>query len=154
MRRAWRFVALSLAFFLLPALVLGYSAYQDDTFVYSLMPASEVRNMEKMYSNQKLIEQGRGTQGDAAEDLGALLGDEAVRVPQGLDGGPGAQVAALQAGDDAAPAVRPPRPPGRQDEGPGGRPGGPVDEGVAPVGRVVAVGGAEGVLVVYLSTEP
>ena len=81
-----------------------------------------------------------------AEDLGALLGDEAVRVPQGLDGGPGAQVAALQAGDDAAPAVRPPRPPGRQDEGPGGRPGGPVDEGVAPVGRVVAVGGAEGVL--------
>lgn len=65
-RRAWRFVALSLAFFLLPALVLGYGAYRDDTFVYSLMPASEVRNMEKMYSNQKLIEQGRGTQGDAA----------------------------------------------------------------------------------------
>ena len=66
MRRAWRFVALSLAFFLLPALVLGYGVYRDDTFVYSLMPASEVRNMEKMYSNRKLIEQGRGTQGDAA----------------------------------------------------------------------------------------
>ena len=81
-----------------------------------------------------------------AEDLGALLGDEAVRVPQGLDGGPGAQVAALQAGDDATPALGPLLPPGRQDEGPGGRAGGPVDEGVAPVGRVVARRGAEGVL--------
>ncbi len=41
----------SLIVFLLPAVVVGILSYFDNTFIYNIMPATEVLNMEQMYSD-------------------------------------------------------------------------------------------------------
>ena len=41
---------LSLAFFLLPAILMGWAAYEHSDMLYSIMPAEQVRTMEEMYN--------------------------------------------------------------------------------------------------------
>lgn len=60
-RQEWRAVLFSLLCFLLPALILGWQCYQDSSFVYSLMPAHQVAELESSFSKPG----GRSAQGDA-----------------------------------------------------------------------------------------
>lgn len=41
---------LSLAFFLLPAILMGWAAYEQSDMLYSVMPADQVSQMEEMYN--------------------------------------------------------------------------------------------------------
>ena len=80
------------------------------------------------------------------EKLGALLSDEAVRIPQRGDRGPVREVIADQPRHDPSAPVGTRRMPRRENEGPTSVPWSAVHLRVPPVGRVVPARGPEGVL--------
>ncbi len=67
-RQARAYVLTSLALFLLPALILGWLSYRDSTFIYTVMPAPQVEQMERMYDRSALTE-GEAIQRDDETDF-------------------------------------------------------------------------------------
>lgn len=64
LRANMRFVMTALLFFLAPALLMGLACYLNDSFLYSLMDAGNIRMMETMY-DPELRKLGRERQSDS-----------------------------------------------------------------------------------------